>query len=45
MAHSALAIKRHGRPEEVAGLVAYLTGPEAAFITSAMHTIDGGANA
>jgi len=43
--HSAMAIKRHGRPEEVAGLVAYLAGPEATFITGAMHTIDGGANA
>lgn len=43
--HSAMALKRHGRPEEVAGLVAYLAGPEASFITGAMHTIDGGANA
>lgn len=40
--HSFMAIKRHGRSEEVAGMVAWLAGPEAAFITGAMHTIDGG---
>ncbi|MGF1631492.1 MAG: SDR family oxidoreductase [Kiloniellaceae bacterium] len=40
--HSVLAIKRHGRPEEIAGLVAYLAGPEAGYITGAQHTIDGG---
>ena len=39
--HSFMAIKRHGRPEEVAGMVAYLAGPEAGFVTGAMHTIDG----
>ena len=39
--HSFMALKRHGRPEEVAGMVAYLAGPEAGFVTGAMHTIDG----
>ena len=39
--HSFMAIKRHGRPEEVAGMVAWLSGPEAGFVTGAMHTIDG----
>jgi cyclic-di-GMP-binding biofilm dispersal mediator protein len=39
--HGFMAIKRHGTAEEVAGMVAYLAGPEAGFITGAMHTIDG----
>ncbi len=39
--HSFMALKRHGRPEEVAAMVAWLTGPEAGFVTGAMHTIDG----
>lgn len=39
--HSFMAIKRHGRPEEVAGMVAWLAGAEANFVTGAMHTIDG----
>lgn len=40
--HSFMAIKRHGRPEEIAGMVAWLAGPEASYVTGAMHTIDGG---
>jgi len=40
--HSFMAIKRHGTADEVAGMVAYLAGPEAAIVTGAMHTIDGG---
>ena len=40
--HSFLAIKRHGRSDEVAGMVAWLAGPEASYVTGAMHTIDGG---
>lgn len=39
--HSFMAIKRHGTAEEVAGMVAWLAGPEASFVTGAMHTIDG----
>jgi cyclic-di-GMP-binding biofilm dispersal mediator protein len=39
--HGFMAIKRHGRPAEVAGMVAWLAGPEAGFVTGAMHTIDG----
>ena len=39
--HSFMAIKRHGTAAEVAGMVTYLAGPEAGFITGAMHTIDG----
>lgn len=37
-----MAIKRYARPEEIAGMVAYLAGPEAGIVTGAMHTIDGG---
>ena len=40
--HSFMAIKRHIRPDEVAGMVAYLVAPEAAMVTGAQHTIDGG---
>ncbi|PXA96088.1 oxidoreductase [Nostoc sp. 3335mG] len=39
--HGFMAIKRHGRADEVAGMVAWLAGPEAGFVTGAMHTIDG----
>lgn len=41
MMHGFMAIKRHGRPEEVADMVAWLAGPEAGFVTGSMHTIDG----
>ena len=40
--HSFMAIKRHARPDEIAAMVAYLASPEAAMVTGAMHTIDGG---
>lgn len=40
--HGFMAIKRHGRSEEVASMVAWLAGPETDFVTGAMHTIDGG---
>ena len=42
---SFLALDRYGRPEEIAGAVAYLAGPEAGFITGTGIVIDGGANA
>jgi len=32
--------KRHDRPEEIAGMTARLAGPEAGFVTGAMHMID-----
>ena len=37
-----LALPRYGRAEEIAGLVAWLAGPEAAYVTGAALTIDGG---
>jgi cyclic-di-GMP-binding biofilm dispersal mediator protein len=40
--HGFMAIRRHGTPDEVASLVAFLTGPDAGGITGSMHTIDGG---
>lgn len=39
--HGFMAIKRHGRMEEVAGMVAWLAGPEAGFVTGVMHAIEG----
>ena len=40
--HGLMAIPRHGRPEEIAGMVAYVASPEAAFVTGASLHIDGG---
>src|SRR5205823_322979 len=40
--HGLMAIPRHGRTEEIAGMVAYLAGPDAAFVTGADLLIDGG---
>ncbi len=40
--HGYMAIKRHIHPSEVAGMVAWLAGPDAGAVTGALHTIDGG---
>lgn len=40
--HSAMAIKRHAHVDEVAALVMFLCGPDAAMITGTTQTIDGG---
>lgn len=40
--HGLMAIARHGKAEEIAGMVAYLAGPDAAFVTGADLLIDGG---
>ncbi len=45
MMHGFMAIKRHARVDEVAGMAAYLASEEAAIVTGACHTIDGGFNA
>jgi 3-oxoacyl-[acyl-carrier protein] reductase len=37
-----MAVGRYGRPEEIAGAVAYLASPEAAFVTGAELVADGG---
>lgn len=39
------ALNRYGHVDEVAVLVAFLAGPEAAYITGANLTVDGGTNA
>jgi 3-oxoacyl-[acyl-carrier protein] reductase len=40
-----MALPRYGSADEIAAMVAYLAGPEAAFVTGASLTIDGGFNA
>jgi 3-oxoacyl-[acyl-carrier protein] reductase len=37
-----IAVQRYGRAEEIAAMVSYLAGPEAAYITGASLRIDGG---
>ncbi len=39
------ALNRYGRAEEIAAMVAFVAGPEAAYITGANLTVDGGTNA
>ncbi|WP_296947929.1 SDR family oxidoreductase [uncultured Massilia sp.] len=40
--HDLMALPRHGRPDEIAALVAWLAGPESAFVTGADLLADGG---
>ena len=40
--HALMAIGRHARADEVAGMVAYLAGPDAGMVTGASLNIDGG---
>jgi 3-oxoacyl-[acyl-carrier protein] reductase len=42
---AATALDRYGLVDEVAGLVAFVAGPESAYITGANLTVDGGMNA
>ncbi|HEY6574265.1 MAG TPA: SDR family oxidoreductase, partial [Mycobacterium sp.] len=36
------AVARYGQPAEIAGAIAYLASPEAAFITGSSWFVDGG---
>lgn len=38
------ALGRYGQPEEIAGVVAFLVGPDAGYITGATLNVDGGQN-
>jgi 3-oxoacyl-[acyl-carrier protein] reductase len=40
--HGLMALPRHGKADEVAGMVAYLASAESAFVTGAELLIDGG---
>lgn len=40
--HDLMAIRRHGKADEIAAMVAYLAGPEAGFVTGGDLLIDGG---
>lgn len=42
---AATSLNRYGKVEEVAALVAFVAGPDAAYITGANLTVDGGTNA
>lgn len=42
---AATALNRYGQVDEVAALVAFIASPEAAYITGANLTVDGGTNA
>ena len=40
--HGLMALERHAHPDEIAGMVAYLVGPEAGMVTGASLLFDGG---
>ncbi|WP_437646700.1 3-oxoacyl-ACP reductase family protein [Sorangium sp. So ce362] len=40
-----IPVQRYGKDDEIAGMVAYLAGPEGAFVTGAQLKIDGGITA
>ena len=42
---AATALNRYGRADEIAAMVAFIAGPESAYITGANLSVDGGMNA
>lgn len=40
--HGLMAVARHAHPDEIAGTVSYLAGPESSMVTGASLLIDGG---
>ena len=40
-----IPLRRHGQPEEVAALVAFLCSADAGYITGGIYTVDGGSMA
>ena len=40
-----IPLRRHGSPEEIAGLFVYLASDDAAFATGHVFTLDGGETA
>jgi 3-oxoacyl-[acyl-carrier protein] reductase len=44
MVRQMTALGRYGQPSEIAGVVAFLAGPDAAYITGATLNVDGGQN-
>lgn len=39
------ALGRYGQPEDIAGAVAFLIGPDAGYVTGATLNVDGGQSA
>ena len=42
LAKQVMALGRYGHPRDIAGVVSYLAGPDAAYVTGANWNVDGG---
>lgn len=42
LAHRSQPMARMGRPEEIAAMISFLSGPESNWTTGSLHTVDGG---
>jgi len=42
---AATALNRYGKVDEIAAMVAFVASPDAAYVTGANLTVDGGMNA